>query len=67
MEGQMSEEYERGVQDERKRIEKILYKYRAEGLESVHVRDEPGVRFNAIRRFDTSELIDRIWPAEEGI
>lgn len=54
-------EFQQGVDSERKRIAKILHRYRAEGLEIVHVKNEPGVNTSAVRRFDTDELVRRIW------
>lgn len=65
MEDQMSSEYERGVQDERKRIMEALHRYRAEGLEMTHVRSDANSNTRAVRRFDTAELINRLW--EEGL
>lgn len=61
----MNSEYERGVQDERKRIMEALHRYRAEGLEMTYVRSDANSNTRAVRRFDTAELINRLW--EEGL
>jgi hypothetical protein len=55
------DEFTRGVETERKRITEALHKYKAEGLEIVDVRNEPGINTRAVRRFDTAELINRLW------
>lgn len=54
-------EFERGVRTERKRIMEALHRYKAEGLEIVQVSSQPGVNTRAVRRFDTAELIERLW------
>lgn len=54
-------EFERGVQFERKRIMEALHRYKAEGMEIVQVGSQPGVNTRAVRRFDTEELIERLW------
>lgn len=59
------DEFQRGVEAERKRIAEFLHRHRAEGLEIVHVRSEPGVNTSAVRRFDSAELIKRIWEEAE--
>lgn len=58
------DEFQRGVETERKRIMEALHRFRAEGLEIVPTNSEPGVSRSAVRRFDTAELVKRIW--EEG-
>lgn len=60
MEAKM-DEFERGVQAERKRIMEALHRYKAEGLEIVQVASPPGINTRAVRRFDTAELIERLW------
>ena len=60
------DEFERGVQAERKRIMEALHRYRAEGMEVVQVSSQPGINTRAIRRFDTAELIERLWK-ERGL
>lgn len=56
-----SDEFQRGVESERKRIMEALHRYKAEGLEIVPVNQEPGVARSAVRRFDTNELVQRLW------
>jgi len=58
------DEFQRGVETERRRIMEALHRFRAEGLEIVPATSEPGVNRSAVRRFDTAELISRLW--EEG-
>lgn len=53
-------DFDRGVQAELDRIERILRKFKVEGLEIVFVKEEPGVRTSSVRRFDTEELLLRI-------
>lgn len=64
MEAKMNE-FERGVQAERKRIMEALHRYKAEGLEIVQVGSQPGINTRAVRRFDTAELIERLWEERE--
>jgi len=59
------DEFKRGVLFERKRLMEALHRYKAEGLELVQVKNEPGVRTRAVRRFDTEELIKRLWEEAE--
>ena len=59
------DEFERGVLSERKRLMEALHRYRAEGLELVQVKSEPGVNTRAVRRFDTQELIKKLWEEAE--
>ncbi len=59
------DEFERGVQAERKRIMEALHRYKAEGMEIVQVGSVPGINTRAVRRFDTAELIERIWKERE--
>lgn len=59
------DEFERGVQAERKRIMEALHRYKAEGLEIVQVGSQPGINTRAVRRFDTEELIERLWRERE--
>ncbi len=59
------DEFERGVQAERKRIMEALHRYKAEGMEIVQVGNVPGINTRAVRRFDTAELIERIWKERE--
>jgi hypothetical protein len=56
-----NEDFQRGVEFERKRIMEALHRFKAEGLEIVPVNQEPGVNRSAVRRFDTDELIQRLW------
>tara|TARA_B110000503_G_scaffold27994_2_gene44768 strand:- start:2 stop:196 length:195 start_codon:yes stop_codon:yes gene_type:complete len=54
-------EFQQGAEFERKRIMEALHRYRAEGLEIVPVSSEAGVNKSSVRRFDTAELIRRLW------